>query len=124
MGRARLPHDPRPGESGIVRLGITVPVAPGPHILELDRVQERIAWFAQRGSATARAPVQVEPGAGSRATREEQVSSLPRPGLFVPQRAEVEAVVTAAGGTMLHAIDDGAAGAGWLSYTYLCRKGA
>lgn len=138
-GRARLPHDLQPGESGMVTLGLRAPAAAGAHILELDLVQERIAWFAQRGSATTRVPVHVEPGVVATTSHDERVSSPAVPGLFARLRtrfaapapffemhvlpqAEVEATVIAAGGTVLHAIDDGAAGASWLSYTYVCRK--
>lgn len=37
-------------------------------------------------------------------------------------RAEVEAVIRDSGGQLLAAIDDNAAGAGWQSFTYVCRR--
>jgi SAM-dependent methyltransferase len=37
-------------------------------------------------------------------------------------RADVERAIAASGGTLLRAIDDNAAGARWLSYTYVCRR--
>lgn len=141
-GRARLPHDLQAGESATITLGIAAPAAAGPHLLECDLVQERIAWFAQRGSTTTRVPVQVEPGvAAVAAPHAEPKASQRKPGLLarlrkrfeapapffemhVLPRADVESAVVAAGGSVLHAIDDGAAGAGWLSYTYVCRKGS
>jgi hypothetical protein len=37
-------------------------------------------------------------------------------------RPQVEEAVRIAGGQLVHAIDDNAAGARWLSYTYVCRR--
>jgi hypothetical protein len=42
--------------------------------------------------------------------------------MHVVPRVEVERVIAASGGTLLCAIDDKAAGAQWLSYTYVCRR--
>jgi hypothetical protein len=42
--------------------------------------------------------------------------------MHVVPRPEVEDVIRASGGELLHAIDDGAAGYRWLSYTYVARK--
>jgi SAM-dependent methyltransferase len=42
--------------------------------------------------------------------------------MHVVPREEVEKVIQANGGKLLKAVDDNAAGPGWLSYTYTCRK--
>jgi hypothetical protein len=42
--------------------------------------------------------------------------------MHVVPRSEVERAIERRGGTLLHAIDDGAAGYRWLSYTYVARK--
>jgi hypothetical protein len=42
--------------------------------------------------------------------------------MHVVPRADVEAAIQRSGGKLLHAIDDGAAGYRWLSYTYVARK--
>lgn len=135
-GRARLPHDLAPGESGIVRLDV-IPPAPGRYLLELDLVQERICWFAQRGATTLRVPIVVGPAPPP--VPAPASPPVQRPGWFarlrqrfegpapffemhVVPRDVVERVVAGAGGRVLHAIEDGAAGAGWISYTYVCRK--
>lgn len=137
-GRARLPHDLEPGQSGLVTLEVTAPATPGRYLLEVDLVQERIAWFAQRGSPTARVPIDVTESrltpapvaAEAPAARAGWLARLrqwwqgPAPffEMHVVPREVVEQTVTRAGGRVLHAIEDGAAGAGWISYTYVCRK--
>ncbi len=42
--------------------------------------------------------------------------------MHVVPRKVIEETVANAGGTIIAAIDDNAADAGWLSYTYICRK--
>lgn len=42
--------------------------------------------------------------------------------MHVVPRADVERMIAESGGTLLRAIDDNAAGARWLSYTYVCRR--
>ena len=59
-GRYGLPHDLKPGEETKVPLLITAPREPGDYILELDLVQEQVAWFHDKGSGTARVKIQVE----------------------------------------------------------------
>jgi hypothetical protein len=58
-GRAALPHDLEPGREIELPLQITAPDAPGEYILELDMVQEYIAWFEEAGSKTLRMKVSV-----------------------------------------------------------------
>jgi len=142
-GRARLPCDLRPGESVEVSIEITAPDVPASYLLDVDLVQERICWFAERGSRTGRVPVDVRasgggahgeasrpagrPGARQREgviARLRRVVQGPPPvfEMHVLPRADVESAVVSAGGIVEHAIEDAAAGAGWLSYTYVCRK--
>lgn len=134
-GRARLPHDLAPGQGGDARLEVTAPEQPGEYLLEIDLVQEKICWFAQRGSPTARVPLRV---LARRAPK--PVAPPPRPEGWLARlrralqgpapffemhtvpREVVEQTVASAGGRVLHAVEDGAAGASWLSYTYICRK--
>jgi SAM-dependent methyltransferase len=42
--------------------------------------------------------------------------------MHVVPRDEVERTIAASGGRLLRAVDDNAAGAHWLSYTYICRN--
>lgn len=51
--RVALPRDLGPHEEVELLLTVTAPKEPGGYLLELDMVQERVAWFKQRGSQTA-----------------------------------------------------------------------
>jgi hypothetical protein len=58
-GRYGLPKDLKPGEETEVPLLVSAPKEPGDYILEVDLVQEQVAWFSDKGSQTARAKVTV-----------------------------------------------------------------
>jgi hypothetical protein len=59
-GRSTLTRDVWPGESGTVQLSIKAPAAPGEYVLEIDLVQEGVAFFKEKGSHTWRTPIKVE----------------------------------------------------------------
>jgi hypothetical protein len=59
-GRHGLPNNLKPGEEAEVPLQITTPKDPGEYTLEVDLVQEQVAWFNAKGSPTARVKVKVE----------------------------------------------------------------
>ena len=52
-GRYGLNRDLKPGEETEVPLAVTAPKEPGEYILEVDVVQEQVAWFRDKGSPTA-----------------------------------------------------------------------
>lgn len=58
-GRSNIPFDLWPGDSCDVPLQITAPTKPGEYILELDLVQEGVAFFKGRGSSVFRTKVIV-----------------------------------------------------------------
>jgi hypothetical protein len=58
-GRYGLNKDLRPGEETEVPLVITAPKEAGDYILEVDLVQEQVAWFHDKGSPTAKTKVTV-----------------------------------------------------------------
>jgi hypothetical protein len=58
-GRYGISKDLAPGEEAEVPLGITAPKNPGDYILEIDLVQEGVAWFSDKGSPTARTKISV-----------------------------------------------------------------
>jgi hypothetical protein len=58
-GRYGLDKDLKPGEETEVPLVIAAPKEPGEYILEVDAVQEGVAWFRDKGSPTARIKITV-----------------------------------------------------------------
>jgi SAM-dependent methyltransferase len=61
-GRCPLEHDvPSRGRTGAL-LVVTSPATEGRYLLEIDLVQEDVAWFSERGSAPLRLPVIVGSG--------------------------------------------------------------
>jgi hypothetical protein len=64
--RASLPHDVGPGGEVEVAAPIEVPSEPGRYVVELDMVDEGIAWFGWEGSPTLGVTVDADaasPGA-------------------------------------------------------------
>ncbi|MDQ3666670.1 MAG: hypothetical protein M3410_08850 [Acidobacteriota bacterium] len=60
-GRVALLHDLAPGEETELPLNVTAPHVPGIYLLEIDAIQEGVAWFSDRGSGTLRLRVKVDP---------------------------------------------------------------
>jgi hypothetical protein len=58
-GRYGIGKDLKPGEDTEVPLVITAPTDPGEYTLEVDLVQEQVAWFSDKGSPTAKAKITV-----------------------------------------------------------------
>lgn len=58
-GRYGLQRDLRPGEEEEIPLQITAPKEPGDYVLEVDLIQEQVAWFSDKGSPTAKVNVKV-----------------------------------------------------------------
>lgn len=58
--RTTLPKDVKPGEEIEVPLRVTAPAAAGEYTLEIDMVQELVAWFGRKGSTTYKTKVRVE----------------------------------------------------------------
>jgi hypothetical protein len=58
-GRYGISKNLKPGEETEVPLLVTAPKEPGDYLLEVDLVQEQVAWFSDKGSPTARAKVTV-----------------------------------------------------------------
>jgi hypothetical protein len=55
-----FPADVKPGEEVELPLNITAPRTPGEYVLELDLVQEMVAWFRDKGSESFKTKVRVE----------------------------------------------------------------
>jgi len=59
-GRATITHDLAPGEELTLPLTITAPAEPGEYVIEIDLVQEGVAWFKEKGSTPLHIKVTVE----------------------------------------------------------------
>ncbi len=60
--RVLLPHDLLPGSAVTVLVSLLAPAANGTHVLQLDVVQEHVAWFSDCGSPPALVAVEVVGG--------------------------------------------------------------
>ena len=58
-GRYGIGKDLKPGEETEVPLQVTAPKEAGDYILEVDLVQEQVAWFSDKGSPTAKTRITV-----------------------------------------------------------------
>jgi len=59
-GRAALFQDLAPSETVEIPLTVTAPNAAGHYILQLDAIQEGVAWFGERGSEVLSLKIKVE----------------------------------------------------------------
>jgi len=76
--RAPLWCDVDAGDELELELTVTAPDDPGSYELELDVVQEGVAWFADRGSPTVRLPVVVSADAVAEEWKPERTRPAPR----------------------------------------------
>lgn len=137
-GRAGLPRDLAPGDETTVELEVTAPSEPGRYVLEIDGVQEGVAWFADKGGSPARATVTVAEGP-SLADRLRQVGvRRPAPPLidrelrtarkemFGSTEAEVTGWIASAGGAVLDVIDwddiSGSRSYDWQRRGFVCAR--
>jgi hypothetical protein len=121
-------------------------------VLEVDVVHEGISWFADRGSATMRVQVDVMPASPESSSRSSSrpvtaavsepvtlpdyssvrlndflpdpdgattVSDFPMHGI---PRETVASIVAAAGGEVVHVVDDDHAKPEWNGYKYFVKK--
>ena len=125
-GRADLRTSVAPGEEATLTLSVTAPRRPGDYLLELDMVEEDVAWFGDLGSPTLRIPASVRPARAAAARR------LLRPRRrreFRPEtlmemhcvaRDEVVSVLEAAGARVADVtIDNSACGPGFVSCNFV-----
>jgi len=91
-GRTLLPRRIEPQEQITLPLDITAPAAAGCYVLEIDMVQEGVAWFGQKGSKTAREPVMVVAGADDDGAKERRRQSDGGEDASVEPRMEMHAI--------------------------------
>ncbi|HRE49565.1 MAG TPA: class I SAM-dependent methyltransferase [Aggregatilineales bacterium] len=128
--RTLLPKDLFPDEEVDLLLNLTAPRTPGTYVVEIDLVQEFVAWFADRGSRSVRYTITVAPAETSLAlstptpSPAADVPAAPEPSipLYAIPRTEVEAILTNAGGRILDVVDSPVAGWEWVSVRYCVTK--
>jgi SAM-dependent methyltransferase len=133
-GRASLPGDLGPGESATIQLWVRTPPRKGRYVLELDMVQEGVAWFENRGSQPARVPIEIRgrhvPIAERvrswwKASRAPRSSAGAEPStkllMYGARPARVASVLAGAGGHIVDIRRDGQTGE-WPGYVYTVSK--
>jgi len=116
--RANLENDLEPGAAAEIVLNATAPSSPGAYVLELDMVQEAVAWFADRGSRTARMPIRV---VGSSKAPQPNAAA-PMMEMHVVPKNEVMQIIRYHGGHIVEVAEDDCAGSQFLSYRYYVQK--
>jgi SAM-dependent methyltransferase len=119
--RANLDHDLKPMEEAQLRLVVNTPAEPGNYILELDMVQECVAWFADKGSEVKRihAKIKNSPSTPSRAVQRRVPPTMEMYG--IPKDDVLETIANA-GGEVLDVRPDFSAGPEWMSFRYFVTK--
>jgi len=87
--RTLLPRDIGPGETVVLRAELQAPPGEGRYVLAWDMVQERVAWFSDRGVTPAAVPVRVAGDATAAAVvaPDNPIPAAPRG--WAPGRAEL-----------------------------------
>jgi SAM-dependent methyltransferase len=139
-GRADLPHDVAPGESVKLELTVNAPSSAGEYRLELDMVQEFVAWWSESDTRPVSREIHVRDISAQPSIQHDNHETDPIDAQ--PDTADGEAQV--AGGIEMHgmpielvtallthcghevvaAVSDTLSGPEWESYTYLVRIGS
>lgn len=129
--RADLVEDLEPSREITLPLTVTAPDEPGEYILELDMVQEHVAWFKDKGSPTCQLPARVTAPAESAgvtpAIPHAPASAIvttqePEMAMYCLPRDTVIDLVTGEGASILQVEDYGSAGSALTSYRYYVTK--
>lgn len=124
-GRSSLPGDLGPGEEVESYLAVNTPTRPGDYVLELDMIQETVAWFQDRGSETAKVRVEVRGGPGpvaSHPAEEAPVGARVTVEMHGVAREEVLRLISGSGGKLVDVCDDLNGGPEWVSFRYCVVK--
>jgi hypothetical protein len=111
-------------------LTVTPPVQSGIRFLELDLVQENVAWFKEMGSATTTIPVELIPGGITQRLTELLGRVKPRSPqpdgpvmeMYGVPRDHVLKHIYDRGGKLVQVREDDSAGKNWSSFTYYVTK--
>jgi hypothetical protein len=118
-GRQPLPYDLSPNAGIQTAITVTAPLSAGSYILELDMVQEAVAWFKHKSSSAAWVHAEIEPAPMPVAVTPD---SSPRMEMYGIEKDDVIEVLRSGGARVLDAREDGYAGPDWISYQYFATK--
>jgi hypothetical protein len=128
--RAELPNGLRPGEEIDLSLTVRSPAEAGSYFLEFDLVHEIVGWFKDKGSESARIPVQVESASRVTATdladlrpdgcSADSADFTPRIEMYATPKQEVIALIAQAGGEVVDVVE--CLDEDWISVTYFAQK--
>ena len=127
-GRADLPRL-APGDEATARLEIRAPFRPGTFRLELDVVQEGIAWFAWKGSPSLSGLVRVRPSLAALwrglLGPKETKPKVGRSAMLMNAipRDEVVALLGSLGAEIVEIAEDASSGREWRAYRYAVQRG-
>jgi SAM-dependent methyltransferase len=123
--RTQLPRDLKPGEEIDLPLTVNAPELPGQYTLELDMVQEGVAWFQAKGSASASLRVEVVANALSQTPLAMPTTGPdrlePRMEMHSVQRDAVVQLLEEHGGEVVDVERDHIAGDDWVEFRYFVR---
>jgi ubiquinone/menaquinone biosynthesis C-methylase UbiE len=129
--RTELTDDLDPGEEVTLSLTVTAPTEPGDYLLELDMVQEHVAWFKDKGSTTCRIPVHVVAPSQQTSIAHPAEPKLPPPpfdatqpemAMYLLSRRLITDLVAAEGGTVLDIQDYTPPATNFVTYRYYVAK--
>ena len=118
-----------PGNEATVQLEVRAPFRPGTFRLELDVVQEGIAWFAWKGSPTLSGLVEVPFRLGAlRQAVFGPGGERPKPGrsdmlMNAIPKGDVVALLGSLGAEILEIAEDSSSGREWRAYRYAVTRG-
>jgi SAM-dependent methyltransferase len=132
-GRAELPFDVPPGGEAQIDLEVTAPGERGRYLLELDLVQQDVAWFSERRKLSRRrtrtALVEVDVGdtfepplLHPEGVASDGPEEGPRMEMHAIPRSSVLETLDAGGVVVLRVKRDDASGPGWRSLRYTATR--
>ncbi len=137
-GRTNLPHDVAPGDSVELELTVNAPSTAGEYRLELDMVQEFVAWWSEFGTRGVSREIRVQDAPAAQARPEAPAADAGgdaevaggEPAVLggiemhgMPTEL-VTALLTHCGHEVVAAVPDTLSGPEWESFTYLVRIGS
>jgi len=119
--RQALPYDLPPNASIQTDISVTAPLAAGKYILELDMVQEAVAWFKHKSSPTAWVQAEID-SAPMLVPAPAAEGAPPRMEAHGVDKDQVIGILTDGGAKVLDIVPDSSAGPEWIGFQYFATK--